>query len=246
MSSIKTNRGGVSMEKIIAKAYVEKISDEEGILEAAIGSSESMDREGDIIKASGWQTDNFNRNPVLLWAHNVHELRPPIGKVKRLWVEDDRLMFQPEFDLEDEFAAAIYRKYKKGYLNSFSVGFLPIERDGKTYLAQELLEISAVPVPANADANVALRSKGFKTKTWEELTVEAKWEDRTKEVVDEYKELAMAFKTLTKEHIKLQHQLVRGKKKVRDDPKWTEVKDLITLLNQTTSKVLRKIKTERW
>ena len=232
------------MEKIIAKAYVEKINDE-GILEAAVGSTEAMDREGDVIKAEGWNTDNFNRNPVLLWAHNVNELRPPIGRVKRLWVDGDRLMFQPQFDLEDEFAADLYRKYKQGFLNSFSVGFIPLEREGNTFLEQELLEISAVPVPANAEANVSLRAKGFKTKTWDEIITEDVWEGRTKEVIKEYRELAIAFKKLAKDNLTLQKRLEARKKKVRDDPSWPELKEIVVLLNQATEKALRKSKTER-
>ena len=35
-----------------------------------VASDESVDRYGDIIRASGWQLDNFRKNPVLLFAHD--------------------------------------------------------------------------------------------------------------------------------------------------------------------------------
>jgi len=159
------------MEKqILLKGYVKEVG-EDGILEAAVASTDIVDRHGEVVKQDGWQLDNFNKNPVLLWSHNAAatEARPPIGKVNRIWIDGDRLMFQPQFDLEDSFAKEIFRKYKSGYLNSFSVGMLPTEVDGDTFVKQELLEISAVPVPANPEANVYLRSKGMKTQTWEDL-----------------------------------------------------------------------------
>jgi len=146
------------LNRMIAKAYVEKIDDEEGVIEVAIASSGSTDRHGEKINQDGWNLKNFKKNPVLLWGHNAGETRPPIGKVMKIVVEGEgkkkRLIFKPKFDLKDEFAALIYHKYKEGYLNSFSVGFMPLEQEDNEYTAQELLEISAVPVPANADANV--------------------------------------------------------------------------------------------
>jgi len=147
------------LNRMIAKAYVEKVADdEEGVLEVAIASSGSTDRHGDIIDQEGWNLKNFKKNPVLLWGHNSYETRPPIGKIMKIWTDGEgkrkKLLFKPKFDLKDEFAALIYHKYKEGYLNSFSVGFMPLDQEDNKYTKQELLEVSAVPVPANADANV--------------------------------------------------------------------------------------------
>src|SRR6185503_19793407 len=59
-----------------------------------VASDESVDRSGDIIRASGWQLDNFRKNPVFLWAHKSSE--PPIGKVTSIGVERTQLMADVE------------------------------------------------------------------------------------------------------------------------------------------------------
>src|SRR3972149_843322 len=147
------------MDHFIAKAYVEKRdNDEEGILEAAVASTGNEDRHGEELNQEGWELKNFKKNPAFLWGHNFREERPPIGKVLKVWLDGEgkktRLMFKPKFDLEDPFAAEIYRKYKDGFLNSFSVGYIPLEIDGNQHLKMELLEISAVAVPGNAEGRI--------------------------------------------------------------------------------------------
>jgi len=151
-------------EKLYTKAFVKEIDENERTL-VAYASTETLDRDGDIIEASGWVLDNFRKNPVLLWAHRYD--MPPIGKV--LWVKHDgkSLKFKARF-ADTQMASDIWRLFKDGYLNAFSVGFIPIEmkyeeRDGRevrVFKKQELLEISAVPVPANPDALVAAIEQG--------------------------------------------------------------------------------------
>jgi len=155
-----------------AKAYVDtNEKSEEGVLTVAVGSTAVIDRAGEVIKQDGWDLRNFENNSPLLWAHNVREQRPPIGKVEKVWFEgegNDMVMkFSPRFDMEDEFAKLIYSKYQRGFLNAFSVGFIPIEQEGNTYTKAELIEISAVPVPANPEALVEL--KGIETTDWNDL-----------------------------------------------------------------------------
>ncbi len=130
-------------------------------IRAAVGSE---DRKGDVIDANGWELDGYRRNPVFLWAHD--RSRPPIGKSKRIWVEDDALYAEVEFAPTD-FAGEIARLYQRGFMRGVSVGFLPLEtelrkasngRRGYLYRRQELLEISAVPVPMHDEA---LSEPGF-------------------------------------------------------------------------------------
>lgn len=136
-----------------------------------IGSTESKDRQTDIIKASGWVLDNYNKNPVFMWAHDYSQ--PPIGKAVKVWIQDKKLMFHIEFADKDtyEFADTIYRLYKGGFLRAVSVGFTPRNWEGKTgendtprwggnvFTEQELLELSACPVPANPDALESAKQK---------------------------------------------------------------------------------------
>lgn len=138
----------------------------DGVIEAVIGSSNAVDRMGEVIDQAGWVLDNYLKNPVILWGHNVREERPPIGRALKVWVEGaqrktKKLMFTVQFDLLDSFAAEIYRKVKDGFVNTVSVGFMPLEIDDNTYTKAELLELSFVPIPANPEAVVTLRSMGI-------------------------------------------------------------------------------------
>lgn len=137
----------------------------EGVIEAVVGSTSVLDRQGEIVEQSGWELKNFQKNPVILWGHNVEQTRPPIGKAEKVWVDGDgkrsKLMFKVKFDLLDTFAAEIYRKVKEGFINTVSVGFMPLERVDNKYLKNELLELSFVPVPANPEAVVVMREMGI-------------------------------------------------------------------------------------
>lgn len=148
----------------------------------AVASTEAEDRMGDIIRVDGWQLENYKKNPVLLWAHDYSQ--PPVGKVVEVRVdkENKQLLFKAQFATADvyEFADTIFKLFKAGHLNAFSVGFSPIEwaqmkekeekgtiSFGVEYIKQELLEISCVPVPANFEAlaecgMAAVMAKSFK------------------------------------------------------------------------------------
>lgn len=126
-------------------------------IRAAVGSE---DRKGDVIDPGGWELDGYRRNPVFLWAHDRSQ--PPIGKSQRIWVDDGALYAEVEFAPTD-FAGKIARLYQRGFMRGVSVGFLPLEteirkasngRRGYLYRRQELLEISAVPVPMHDEALV--------------------------------------------------------------------------------------------
>ena len=136
----------------------------------AVGSTEDEDRDKDIVRVSGWKLDNFKNNPVLTWSHNYWE--PPVGKAVSIKKDNNKkkLIFKAQFDKDDDKARLIFNKYKNGFLNTFSVGFIGLEfnfRDeenrwfgGKEFVKQELLEISPVTVPANPNANMDIRGMG--------------------------------------------------------------------------------------
>ena len=147
---------------------VKEISDR--VLEF-VGSTEGQDRDGEVISVDGWDTKNYKKNPVFLWAHRYDQ--PPIGKSRKVWTDEGKLKFEVEFADKDtyEFADTIYRLFKGGFLKATSVGFVPKEwEDGdgdkaprRTYKKQELLELSAVPVPSNPEALVQAREAGLIT-----------------------------------------------------------------------------------
>ena len=123
-------------------------------------STDEVDRHGDVISADGWVLDSYRENPVLLWAHDYR--KPAIGRAAKVWVEPHRLLAKMEF-APTPFAQEVASLYRSGFQWGVSVGFKPLRyeerRDEKTgaflglrFLQQELLEVSAVPVPANRSA----------------------------------------------------------------------------------------------
>ena len=128
-------------------------SDEEYTLNF-VGSSETPDRHGDVVKSDGWRLDSYKANPVFLWGHDHRQL--PIGKAVNVKVnkKEKRLEFKIKFAVEEyAFAATVYKLFKSGFLNATSVGFMVHdweydEKEDKFVLTDsELLELSAVTVP---------------------------------------------------------------------------------------------------
>ncbi|CAM3246101.1 primosomal replication protein N [Corallococcus sp. ZKHCc1 1396] len=129
-------------------------------------SDGDFDRYSDRLNVKGWRIDGYNANGVVLFNHDdgahsaITGAEPPlpIGK-GRVYVENDALMIDVEFDDEDDFAKRVERKVAKGILNAVSVRYLMLpghyrqnERGGFDCDAQELLEVSIVTIPANARA----------------------------------------------------------------------------------------------
>lgn len=135
-------------------------------------SDGSLDLAGDMIEPKGWELDQFNRNPVALWAHMSCD--PPIGAAKNVAVAGGKLMGTIGFATAEEygFADTIYRLAKGGYINAVSVGFVPLEWSftndkerpyGIDFTRQTLLEISLCPVPCNGNALQEARAAGIDT-----------------------------------------------------------------------------------
>lgn len=133
--------------------------DVEGRTLTAMVSTDSVDRDGDVLVPAGWELENYRKNPVVLWAHDYGRL--PIAKTLAIEPWEHGLMAMVQF-AEHAFAQDVFQLYVGGFLRAFSVGFMPKEwapRPGeglRGYLITkaELLEFSAVPVPANQDALV--------------------------------------------------------------------------------------------
>lgn len=124
-------------------------------------SNESLDRYGEIISANGWQLANYKRNPVFQNAHQYGDIIHTLGKALITDVAGSELVQRVQFAVEaNPIARIAYALYKDGFLNAVSVGFVPLRwEDGgpkskfrRRYLEQELLEVSAVAIPANPDA----------------------------------------------------------------------------------------------
>ncbi len=147
--------------------------DEEGGMRF-VCSTERIARDGHVISADAWRLDDFKANPVMLFGHKDDEL--PIGKWSNLEIEElpegDRgLVGTAHFASEEyDFAATVEKLYRCGALNAVSVRWSPNmwepledDSDAVRFTDVDLLEISAVPVPADPDALVIATQRGILT-----------------------------------------------------------------------------------
>ncbi len=164
LEDLEDYRRGRGVAPVIYKAGFAKPS-EPGQPMVFVASEEAQDRLGDIISVGGWELDTFRQNPVFFWVHD--HSRPPIGTVPRVWVERKQLLNTVKWDSEaDPFAREIQGKYERRVLRAESVGFRALEFDGTKaggihFTRQELLEISAVPIPAHPAALTKFMAGGF-------------------------------------------------------------------------------------
>jgi len=128
-----------------------------------VGSKQITDRDNDVIDLNGMSLKNYKKNPVFIWAHRGSETPENVmGTTKKVWVDGKNLMFKLEFlDMDvNPRADMVYKMFKSKALRAFSIGFAPDwekasyneKRGGFDFPTSELLEISAVPVPANPAA----------------------------------------------------------------------------------------------
>ncbi len=130
-----------------------------------VASTNRKARDGLVIDADAWDLTNYRKSPVVLWSHDYWGERPPIGRALKVWTDDGNLMADVEFDQADEFAAAIERKYRGGYLNAVSVGWDTLERDADRVTKADLLDISAVPIPGDPNALMERQVRGLHSVT---------------------------------------------------------------------------------
>lgn len=149
-----------------------------------VGTTESPDLIGDIVRYEGWDTSSWEKNPVILWAHDNKGL--PIGKGVGIHRDptNKRLLFDVEFASKEvyPFASTVEKLVDAGYLKAVSVGFKPIEQtpimesgigdiseEEIMFLSalgvipmdvrkQKLVEISIVPIGMNSDALLVTNS----------------------------------------------------------------------------------------
>ena len=188
---------------LIKKVFSSEIKsiDEKEMELTALVSTNAIDRYMEVIDPDGMDAKNFKKNPVVLWAHDYSQ--PPIGKA--LWIkkEGDGIVSKVKF-ANTTRAKEVFELYKDGFMKAFSIGFIPIETENmmdddmmndpdmpkkpkkprKIYKKWELLEYSAVPIPANPEAVAlcvqrglikdeeapAILKRGFNVDDWNEQT----------------------------------------------------------------------------
>lgn len=133
-------------------------------------TSEVVDRQNEIVTEDGWEFGNFHKNPVILDSHNYWEIEAIVGR----GVGGVRQATGGGYELDILFAPTTrgtlaQTLVESGMLNAVSVGFRSLERafgadrgEPMKHTRKELLEVSVVSVPANAEA---LRQRGMALQT---------------------------------------------------------------------------------
>lgn len=151
------------IRKMVAGGPVRAIDPKERTI-TAYASTSDWDRYGERFEPDAFKAglDNYLKNPVVLWVHDY--ARPPIAKTIGHSFDEKGLILTMKF-ADTQEASDIFALYQGGFLSAFSVGFRPLEvayeertpgsgEMGAVFKRAELLENSAVPVPANPGALV--------------------------------------------------------------------------------------------
>lgn len=122
-----------------------------------IVSDETINSYGFIVKTDGIDLSAFIRNPVMLFDHDSSKL---IGTWKNIRKENNQLLADPDFDIDDPEAVKLAKKVEKGILKGASVGLIALEFDrhdvgDKSIVVltkSKLKEISLTALPSNQNA----------------------------------------------------------------------------------------------
>jgi HK97 family phage prohead protease len=125
-----------------------------------IATTPTPDRVGDVVEPKGAV---FKLPIPLLWQHDS---RQPIGSVTAAKITNDGITVKAQLakidepgKLKDRLDEA-WQSLKHGLVRGFSIGFAPLEsaqiKDTYSYrfTSWEWLELSAVTIPANAEASI--------------------------------------------------------------------------------------------
>jgi len=199
---------------------IRKVDEETRTVEF-VASDNSVDSYGTVIPVDKWDLTRYQNNGIVGYMHDVYgtswtksaDPDDVIGKGEA-WIEDDKLVVRIAFEPADlnERADKIFRKIKFGSLHAVSVGFRPTKKghmgdeergeDPKVYYyaGQELLEVSVVNIPSNANALKRSIEEEEASREYEEKTdqPEVKDEVRTEEASDYTSTIARARALMAK------------------------------------------------
>lgn len=146
------------MNRAYAILDIKAMSDDDRVIEG-IASTPSADRMGDIVEPMGAK---FALPMPLLWQHDS---RQPIGHVEFAKPTAKGIPFKARLASTDEPGALkerldeAWQSIKLGLVRAVSIGFRSLEHSymeggGVKFHSWEWLELSAVTIPANADATI--------------------------------------------------------------------------------------------
>ena len=139
-----------------------KAAEDSRVVTATI-TTETLDRDGDVVKAAGIDLGPYRKNPIVLWQH---DWRTPVGRAVELRGRNGGIEADVRFPSVGVSAKAdeVYGLIQEGVINTTSIGFMPLDYDydettgGFIITSAELYEFSFVSVPSNRDAIISVRS----------------------------------------------------------------------------------------
>lgn len=147
------------MNRAYSVLEIKELDDEKRIL-TGLATTPATDRMDDVVEPKGAV---FKLPLPLLWQHRHDQ---PIGNVTRATVKDSGIEVVAQIakieeagTLKDRLDEA-WQSIKAGLVRGFSIGFSAIESAdiegswGRRFTRWEWLELSAVTVPANAQATI--------------------------------------------------------------------------------------------
>jgi HK97 family phage major capsid protein/HK97 family phage prohead protease len=150
------------MDRAYALLTVKAVQDDKRIIEGT-ATTPTPDRVGDIVEPLGVSF----KNPLpLLWHHDSSA---PVGEARFLEPTKSGIEFQAKIPNLDEPGTLkdrldeVWQSLKAGLVKGVSIGFRAIDKEpidkkdpwgGIRYLKSEVLELSLVTIPANAEATI--------------------------------------------------------------------------------------------
>jgi len=154
-------------------ALVKEVDAENPNLVHTTISTDEIDRYDEVVEPAAIKESlpAFIANPVVLGCHQPRLANgepPVIGNVlpESVRIGEHQIDADILFD-DDELGSKYARKYRKKVMRAFSIGFKPLKGEYRDISSKrtwiwteiELLEVSAVAVPANR--NALARAKGY-------------------------------------------------------------------------------------
>jgi len=160
-------------KKLCEKVGLEYLDGYEGRIIEHVITDETVDRDGDIIRAKGvdYKTNYYPKNPTILFAHEGRNF--PVGKSIKVWhdstennIKSQGIYFDDRMDRTGR-SDTVFRMVAGGGMPACSVGFYPLkvnrpngeEREamglgeyGVEFIKSELLEYSPCSVGSNPNA----------------------------------------------------------------------------------------------
>lgn len=227
---------------------IEKMDEDESWTFDVIATTEDVDRDGEVIKVSGWDTSNWMKNPVILANHN-YTIENIVGKGLSFYTSDGKKRLKGVFSKTNPLGRLARSLYNEGMLKTVSVWFIPKKRNednDKVIEEAELLEVSFVAVPCNAEA-VSLDGKDFEEAKAKGLIIEKEEQPEEEQEQKETKEI-----TLKDIHGEIQEikWFIKGlaDDKVNQEELDSQAeeakakKELLQDINKATSSALEKLK----